>query len=185
MALNNHFAPVAILTKKRFIMFSLDPNRTGIPALNTDQRNRLTKDVFINLERFKYSHILDGESISFAVPAGFVFAPSQPAFTRAFVSMPNLALASCLHDMLYFMKGDSENNPGVILLFERKLTRRQVDQLFYKDLLAQGVKKWKAKAAYYAVRAGGWYYWRKKFNPDSLVMVNLGRELEVLESYKL
>jgi len=60
--------------------------------------------------------------------------------------------AALVHDQLYDDKG---------LHHGHTYTRKQADQIFLKMLKECGVKSWHCRAAYLAVRAGGWYYWNK------------------------
>lgn len=67
--------------------------------------------------------------------------------------------ASCLHDWLYVTE---------------YFTRKECDKLFYKAMLSDNVAKWKAKTMYLAVRAGGYFVWKKHTKEEIEKMRKLG-----------
>lgn len=69
---------------------------------------------------------------------------------------PRLWVAFLVHDYLYGNTHLSE--------WEKSLTRKQCDLIFYDLLIADGVSKIKAELMYRAVRLGGWVAFRKKPN---------------------
>jgi len=62
--------------------------------------------------------------------------------------------AAVVHDWLYKIKGEYD--------WGYSMTRKEVDQLFYHMLRADGVGFIKARMLYRGVRAGGWMSFRKK-----------------------
>lgn len=58
--------------------------------------------------------------------------------------------AAVVHDYLYSVKEiDGE-----------RIERKEADQIFYEAMRESGVRKSKAWAMYWAVRAGGWIAWK-------------------------
>ena len=92
--------------------------------------------------------VYDGAS----VPTGFYWILKRDGLCRA---------AALIHDFIYKHKG-----MNCVQTLNRKrnfvykeVDRKFADDLFYDLLLLAGVKKWKAKTAYRAVRMFGWYSW--------------------------
>lgn len=76
------------------------------------------------------------------VPAGFVtdFCSSIPMVWSVIPKWDKYGKATVIHDYLYFTK---------------EVSRKRADEIFYEAMLVSGVKKWKAKIMYQAVRLFG------------------------------
>lgn len=61
--------------------------------------------------------------------------------------------AAVVHDFLYEVKG--------VLSPNLRLTRAEADKIFYLLCLGNGASEVKARAAWAAIRAAGWAWWRK------------------------
>lgn len=119
---------------------------------------------------YTWRHPLDGPAqasiFRLVVPVGFRhdFA-SVPRLLWTFISPLDLGLASIYHDHLY-------QEGGQVTTLEWDPERRDwkprtdpwsraaSDALFARIMREQGVRKWKRRAAYLAVRVAGWAYWR-------------------------
>jgi hypothetical protein len=106
-----------------------------------------------------YSNSNDKE-YRLTVPAGFVFdGASIPRFFWRIAGhpmLPRYIAAAVVHDYLYGLLGPYDNG--------YEMTRKEADLLFYDMLRTDGVSWLKANEMYYAVRAGGWKGFRKKYN---------------------
>ena len=76
------------------------------------------------------------------IPPGFVtdFCSSIPMVWSIIPKWDKYGKATVVHDYLYFTK---------------EVSRKEADDIFYECMLVLGVKKWKAKAMYWAVRLFG------------------------------
>jgi hypothetical protein len=88
------------------------------------------------------------------IPIGFTFdGASIPIGLRwLFPHGGNKFAPACLHDYLY--------RTGVV-------SKEEADRLFLSAMLENGVKPWKAKSMYHAVRLCGGPAWRKRRREDS------------------
>jgi hypothetical protein len=64
--------------------------------------------------------------------------------------------APCAHDLLYRTGGAPPRQPRT----GPKWSKQEADDLFHRIMLASGVKPWKAKVAYAAVKVFGGSSWR-------------------------
>lgn len=99
---------------------------------------------------YLYNSHLDGHLI--VVPEGFIYdGASVPRLAWSFMPPDGLHRAAALvHDFLYVHLGR---------MAHRTYTRAEADKIFYLIMRDSGVSYFRAKAAYLAVRAGGWTYW--------------------------
>lgn len=89
------------------------------------------------------------------VPEGFVTNwASVPGLALAYLDdeAPAVAFPSLIHDYLYSIGGR--------LSTHRVLSREQVDDLFYRSMLACGARSAQAWIAHRAVRLGGGKHWK-------------------------
>lgn len=83
---------------------------------------------------------------------------SIPSIFRVYVSNQDhrIRKPAIIHDFLYKKRGRCN-------LFDswlrKKLTRKEVDQVFYRHLRKMGVGKIKSYLMYLAVRIGGAFFW--------------------------
>lgn len=85
------------------------------------------------------------------VPAGFdTDLASIPRIVWPVISPMNAKLVrpAILHDWLYRMT--------------ESYSRKECDIIFYDSLRLEGIGVWRASMMYYAVRAGGWVFYRSK-----------------------
>lgn len=88
------------------------------------------------------------------VPAGFItdFA-SIPRPVKALINpVGRIRAGALVHDYLYHVRGE---------LPDRKLTRRECDQIFLTIMKYSDMPFIKRHLAYRGVRLGGWLFWRK------------------------
>ena len=85
------------------------------------------------------------------VPVGFISDGfSVPPALRSFQGRVGKGwYAAWVHDYCYYIGNE-------------KYGRKWADKLFYKNLIRSGVSKFKARSMYYAVRACGGKYYKKK-----------------------
>lgn len=98
------------------------------------------------------------------IPAPFDFdGASVPRWFRWLISKDDLGvLAALIHDWLYRTGGDPTGLHGYLMLNGERLVvdRKTADRMFRRFLLDDGVVRWRAEAAYLAVRIGGRSSWR-------------------------
>lgn len=95
--------------------------------------------------------------IEFLIPIGFEFdLASIPRFLWSIISSFELSIAAPLiHDYLYRFEGNNKHHratsptPGLI---SQRISRKRADEIFYDIMIMEGVPKWKAVAAFRAVR---------------------------------
>lgn len=112
--------------------------------------------LFALTENFEKEVMLEGKTKTVLVPAGFLtdFASVPEALWFWISPFGKHQEAALIHDCLY-------GNKGAIQGIEKKLTRKEADELFYQIMLKDGVNKNKAKAMKLGVRLFGWKYWKK------------------------
>ena len=99
---------------------------------------------------------------SLHIPAGYRWnGPSVPHLVRSILDNDDCGVAPALgHDFLYAYGGECPI--GTIAPVGRSVTRSEADRLFL-DLMGQaGVKAWRRRAAYLAVRLFGRSHWRAR-----------------------
>lgn len=113
---------------------------------------------------YKYSFMLDGEEYELTIPYGFAGdGASVPWWADGLARMggrrmPDLAWLP--HDYLYWCKGAPDKLVNVTTGKKvRKLTRRQVDRVFYNELNKHGLAKFKPIMSWMGVRLAFWKNW--------------------------
>lgn len=97
--------------------------------------------------------------VNIHIPAGFEFdLASVPRIVWPLISSFELSLvAPLIHDYFYEFTGSPVYHEKVPALDFRshyhRVTRYEADQIFLQMMLREGVKKWKARSSYVAVRA--------------------------------
>lgn len=84
------------------------------------------------------------------IPAGFEWdGASIPSYLHSFLDPRDygILLASCSHDYLYGRSGE--------VFYDLKLTRKQIDMIFYDEMKFHGVGSFEASIIYSAVRLFG------------------------------
>ena len=124
-------------------------------------------DEFVVLRDYELEFDHHGRRYRLTIPRGFITdLGSQPWLVQAlpgFGVNGNSRDAAVPHDFGYSSAGDLavlDVTTGEIVRL--KLTRREVDQLFYDGLIASGYSRAVARLFYLGVRAGGWWYWRQR-----------------------
>lgn len=107
----------------------------------------------------------DGDSL-ITVPAGFEFDLSSVPRPLWWLIAPfELSIsAPLLHDFLYRATGSP---PAGCIDPVRTYTRREVDEMFRRIMVEEGVRAWRRIAAFWAVRlfaAGAWRHPRRSGN---------------------
>lgn len=112
--------------------------------------------LFALTEKFEKELIFEGKKEIVSIPAGFLtdFASVPEALWFWISPFGKHQEAALVHDCLYA-------NKGTINGIERRLSRKESDELFYQIMLADGVNKVKAKIMKLGVRLFGWKYWKK------------------------
>ena len=107
-------------------------------------------DLYCLYEEFYIEH----KGYKFLVPKSFKYdGASTPKILWWFFPRDGLHRAAVLiHDWLYIKKGFITNN--------QVLSRKKIDIIFYEMLKRYGMKTYKAKLAYWAVRIGGYFAWK-------------------------
>lgn len=92
---------------------------------------------------------VDYAGLSFVIPAEFNFdLASVPRWLWPIISSFELSIvAPLIHDYFY-----RYNGKPVYHLPVRKVTRAQADEIFHDMMILEGIPRWKAEAAYRAVR---------------------------------
>lgn len=91
---------------------------------------------------------VDSQDRVWNIPEGFEY--DLASVPRIFWSLypPQISTrASAVHDWLYVYQ---------------PVSRKEADQILYEGLIAEGVPKYRAKIIWSAVRAGGYFPWRKR-----------------------
>jgi hypothetical protein len=106
------------------------------------------------LEDFEVRHGPD----RILIRAGFVWNDaSSPRAMRWFIGRDECGeVGPLVHDALYAFGGLLPLDWCAL----RPYTRAEADRLFYLLMIAEGVKRWRARFAYLAVRIGGWAAWK-------------------------
>ena len=104
-----------------------------------------------------YTYAADGYSIT--APRGFVYdRASIPRVFWAVIDKDDLSnVPPLFHDLLYRHGGRLEQK---LVMPYRTFERADVDDLFYELMLRTGVKSWRAKLAYQAVRKFAGFAWQ-------------------------
>lgn len=100
-----------------------------------------------------YTFTFHGHRVT--IPAGFTYdGASVPRFLWWFIPPdgPHRA-AALIHDYLYMNKG---------VVAHLLISRKQTDDLFLAHLKDSGIKPYKTKMMYWAVRLGGGFLWKPK-----------------------
>lgn len=115
------------------------------------------KNKWITLEILKRSCASHYSNYQITVPIYFEtdFASIPRPLLSIFGKHGRFDEAAVIHDYLYRKKQCICNN----LL--RPIKRKEADIIFYKLMLADGVRKRKAKCFYYGVRLGGFVSWKR------------------------
>lgn len=107
-----------------------------------------------NTYKLRETYIYETEKDYIYVPKNFEHdGASVPrlAWSLSGLSPDGLHRAAALvHDWLYVCKGRQQN---------KTYERYEADKIFYEIMIKSGCNKFRAKIAYFAVRAGGWKYW--------------------------
>lgn len=96
--------------------------------------------------------------IEFIIPINFEFdLASIPRFLWSIISSFELSIvAPLIHDYLYRYEGNNPfhkaSSPTQEGLVSQRVTRKRADEIFYDLMILEGVPKWKAVAAFRAVR---------------------------------
>lgn len=92
---------------------------------------------------------VDYDGLRFEIPIDFEFdLSSVPRVLWPVISSFELSIvAPLVHDYLYRYRGKP-----VYHLPPRKVTRTDADRIFYEMMLLEGIPRWKAEAAYRAVK---------------------------------
>ena len=95
----------------------------------------------------------------FEIPAGWRYdGASVPRVVRSLLDNDDLGTdGPCVHDWLYAHLGHVGDETA---RHRRPYTRAECDRLFDAFMRRDGVTPWKRRAAYAAVRVGGWVAWR-------------------------
>ena len=124
-----------------------ETKRKRLWALNEDRAFFVDGQMFIIPKGYYW----DGATVP--RPLWFLFAPVGKAFWPAIV-----------HDFLYETKG--KGIPG----YRHDLTRKQVDKIFLRQMIAEGVPKVQAHLMYWGVRTPiGRRFWNKGVYPSYLL----------------
>lgn len=104
------------------------------------------------------------------IKAGFKYdGASVPRFVWSITGIrPDglIRAAALIHDWIYVYEGDLPAGSYQILVDDKwvnldgKWTRKNADRIFARIMREAGVKKIRRRAAYRAVRLGGWIAWR-------------------------
>jgi len=103
------------------------------------------------------------DGVLYRAPAGMLTdGASIPRFAWRIVGSPwtgRYLRAAIIHDAGY--NGKLLSGPVDGILESCEMTRKEIDELFYRLMLARGVGKRRAWAMHRAVRAGGWAPWNR------------------------
>ena len=99
---------------------------------------------------------LDGQLKRIEIEKGYTYdGATVPWFLSWVIERDGVHRESALvHDYLYENKGGIEIGDDYLFY-----NRKDADQIFRECLKAQGLSDWRARLAYYAVRAIGWKWW--------------------------
>jgi hypothetical protein len=118
------------------------------------------REIWILVDDYRITVPLPTEgSVSLQIPAGFEFdLASVPRIVWPLISSFELSLvAPLIHDYFYEFTGSPVYHEKVPALDFRshyhRVTRYEADQIFLQMMLREGVKRWKARSSYAAVRA--------------------------------
>ena len=121
-------------------------------------------------EDFVYKWVGDGFNRKLIIPKGFVFdLASVPRifWTPTGISPDRLRwTAPLIHDFLYEHKGKLPAGSyfwqprGGWEEDKTEWTRKNADRLFCRIMREDGIKRWKRRMAYRAVRLGGYIAWK-------------------------
>lgn len=106
-----------------------------------------------------FSYLLRGCVLT--VPAGYTWdlASVPRALWWAVAPFSLGDSGPLLHDYLYGCEGVPP--PGACLP-HRTFARAEADALFLREMERDGIPWWRRRAAYLAVRAAGWAFWRRR-----------------------
>ena len=95
------------------------------------------------------------------IPAGFItdFASSPRIFWSIVSPWGKYGKAAIVHDLLYHIHGFIEDRPNGFTRWP--VTRKEADDIFLEAMEVLGVKPWRRKLMYLAVRAFGWLAWNR------------------------
>ena len=126
-------------------------NRLEVTPLDDGRRWKLIR----SFEYYRGDTILK-ETVT--VPAGFVtdFASSPRPFWWLVSPWGKYGKAAIIHDFLYQWHGYEYPLHGWA-----DVTRKQADDIFLEAMTVLGVKPWRSRLMYWAVRLFGWFAWRK------------------------
>ena len=124
-------------------------NKIILKVLNSDYLFEVAKD-------FEKEIIFEGVLTTITIPEGFYtdMASVPKALWFWIAPFGKHQEAALIHDYLYA-------NSGLLLGLERKLTRKESDQLFYEIMKKDGTNKVKAKIMKWSVNLFGWLFWEK------------------------
>ena len=124
----------------------------------------MEKDRYGNIYYTAHEYRVDTDDINLLVFEHFRYdGASVPRWAWSISGLrPDglLRAAALIHDIIYLNNGSPTKiikSSYYQMNFKKKLsyTRKDADKLFLKIMLESGVKKWRAKIAYRAVRIGG------------------------------
>jgi len=120
-------------------------------------------------KEFFYDVGFEGSKDTIVVPSGFVtdFASVPRVLWSIFPKWGVYGPASIIHDYLYF---------------SHEKTREEADYIFYEGMLVLGIKKWKAKILYNAVKIFGKDNYKKS---KSYMIEMLNEKIEISKMEKL
>lgn len=137
-------------------MYQYDPRQYRSPQRVWDIEKQVYSNQWITIADFTVI-LPDGRTIT--VPKGFMYdKASVPRIVWWWLPRDDrhILIAALVHDYLY----DTQKIEG------EWIYRKEADQIFY-DLLIQSGMRWsKAKAAYTAVRVGGWRWYNNRAKRD-------------------
>lgn len=112
--------------------------------------------LFAVAENFEKEIIFEEKSVKVTVPEGFYtdMASVPKALWFWIAPFGKHQEAALIHDYLYA-------NSGLLLGLEKKLTRKESDQLFYEIMKKDGTNKVKARIMKWSVNLFGWLFWEK------------------------
>jgi len=130
------------------------------------------RDGYILHEDYIYEWEQAGDRWRFVVPKGFMYdGASVPRLVWTISGITpdgRIRAAATVHDEIYDCKGRIPD--GMLYVFRdgkwleirgSVWPREEADKIFERIMIESGISPYRAKKAYYAVRAFGWTGWKK------------------------
>ena len=135
----------------------LQPDESSLPPVYVTYFAAKKTWILLADYRLVYEDKPGKRMIEFLIPINFEFdLASIPRFLWSIISSFELSIAAPLiHDYLYRYVGRPVHHDIQITDVEfvsQKITRAKADEIFYNIMILEGVPKWKAQAAFRAVR---------------------------------